>query len=182
MNLVLLDRDGVINKDPAEKLYVTRWADFHFLPGAIPAIKKLNKAGFKIAVVSNQAGVSKGLFTKKDLNSLTKKMLSELKSRGAEIKKVYYCLHRDEDNCFCRKPKTGLLKKAFSHFKAIPRRTFFIGDTIRDVEAGRKIGCKTILVLSGNTKIKEVKNWPVKPDYTAKNLKEAADLILAQQV
>lgn len=182
MSLILLDRDGVINKDPKEKLYVTKWADFHFLPGAISAIKKLNKAGFKIAIISNQAGVAKGLFSRKALNLVTKKMLAKIRASGGGIKKIYYCLHRSQDNCSCRKPKTGLLKKAFSHFKAQPDRTFFVGDCDRDVEAGRKIGCKTILVLSGKTKLKEINSWPIKPDYIAKNLKEAVDLVLTKQI
>lgn len=178
MKLILLDRDGVINKDPQKKLYVTKWVDFHFLPGAISAIKRLNKAGFKIAVISNQAGVAKGLFSKTDLNLVTKKMLAKIKARGGGIKKVYYCLHRNEDNCCCRKPKTGLLKKAVSYFNAFPRQIFFIGDSRFDVEAGHKFGCKTILVLSGKSRLKDIKNWPVRPDYVTKDLNSAVDLVV----
>lgn len=182
MKLIFLDRDGVVNKDPQEKLYVMKWSDFHFLPGVISAIKKLNKAGFKIAVISNQAGVAKGLFSKKDLSLVTKKMLEKIKARGGEIKKVYYCLHCSQDNCQCRKPKIGLFKKALSYFKTTPSQTFFVGDSEPDVIAGHKIGCRTVLVLSGKTKLKEIKNWLIKPDYVAKNLKEAVDSVILKQV
>ncbi|MDP2917912.1 MAG: HAD family hydrolase, partial [bacterium] len=143
MKVVFLDRDGVINKDPQEKFYVMKWSDFHFLPGAISAVKKLNKTGFKIAIISNQAGVGKELFKRGVLRSITKKMLAKIKARGGKIKKVYYCLHRSQDNCPCRKPKTGLLKKAFLYFKAAPSDTFFIGDSEVDVIAGHKMGCRT---------------------------------------
>lgn len=181
MKLVFLDRDGVINKDPQEKFYVMKWSEFHFLPGAISAIKKLNKASFKIAIISNQAGVGKGLFKKGALGSITKRMLLKIKARGGEIKKVYYCLHRSQDNCLCRKPQTAMLKKAFLYFKTAPKDTFFIGDSEVDVIAGHKMGCRTILVLSGKTKLKEVKHWTLKPDYTAKDLRMAVDKIVLKQ-
>lgn len=182
MKVVFLDRDGVINKDPEENLYVMKWNNFYFLPGAISAIKKLNKADFKIAVISNQAGVAKGLFTKKTLDLITARMLKKIKEKGGEIEKVFYCLHKSQNNCRCRKPKTGLLKKALNYFKVSSSQAFFVGDTDRDVIAGHKIGCRTILVLSGKTKLKDIKNWKVKPDYLARNLKEAVDLVILKKL
>ena len=155
--LIFLDRDGVINVEPGERLYVMRWKDFRFLPGAKTAIRKLTKAGYKIFIISNQAGVGKGLFTQKALDGITKNMIAEVRKFGGDIEGVYYCIHKSEDNCNCRKPKIGLLEKAlrelFPESPAIAKDSvYFIGDDKRDIEAGYKIGRRTALVLSGKTK------------------------------
>ncbi|MCX5657812.1 MAG: HAD-IIIA family hydrolase, partial [Candidatus Omnitrophica bacterium] len=129
--IIFLDRDGVINRDPAEKRYVTRWSDFEFLPYAVATLKKLNKHGYDIIVASNQAGISRGLFTLKDLELINKRMLEALAKEGARIKAAYYCHHHDEDNCSCRKPKTGLFVKAIENLEIGKFRwqdTYFIGD------------------------------------------------------
>lgn len=175
---VFIDRDGVINRDPQEKLYVTSWADFHFLPGSVEALKKLTERGYKIAIISNQAGVSKGIYTMEKLNEITQNMLKELNSGGASIYSVQYCIHRDTDNCDCRKPRIGLFKKAAEGINVNFGNTYFVGDTKSDIEAGKAIGCKTILVLSGKTKnAKEANDWPSKPDFIVKNLQAAVSII-----
>ena len=107
MKAVFLDRDGVINQYPGDTKYVSSWADFHFIPGGKLALKRLKVVGYKIFIISNQAGVAKGIYSEGRLNEITGNMLSELSSAGIEIAGVYYCTHRDEDNCSCRKPKTG---------------------------------------------------------------------------
>lgn len=176
--IIFLDRDGVINRDPAEKKYVTCWSDFEFLPCAIETLKKLNKHGYDIIVASNQAGISRGLFTLKDLELINDKMLETLAKEGAGIKATYYCHHHDEDNCSCRKPKTGLLTRAIDDSGIEKFRwqdTYFIGDGKVDVEAGKKLGMKTILVLSGKTAESDLKSWDIKPDFIAGDLKEAVE-------
>lgn len=178
MKLIFLDRDGVINEDPANKRYVTQWEDFHFLPHAIKAVKKLNDNGFEIAILSNQAGVAKGLFTLERLNEITQRMVRIIETAGARIRSIHYCPHGDEDNCDCRKPKTGLFQKAVVGLDIDFKATYFIGDGVMDVEAGKAMGCKTILVLCGKTKRKEVDNWKVKPDYIVKDLWEAVNVVL----
>ena len=187
MKIIFLDRDGVINRDPGFGGYVTSWEEFEFLPGALEAIKKLNQAGFDVIVISNQAGVAKELYTLQDLDEITKNMLKEVEKAGARIHAVHYCLHKDEDNCSCRKPKTGLFSQATKGLQASPVRnrrfsngvnfsdTFFVGDNRRDVLAGKAIGCKTIFVLSGNTKLQDL---DVKPDFIAKDLLVAVDKIV----
>ncbi|MFC1658182.1 D-glycero-alpha-D-manno-heptose-1,7-bisphosphate 7-phosphatase [Candidatus Omnitrophota bacterium] len=181
MKVVFLDRDGVINEYPGDTRYVTSWQEFRFLPDAKEALKRLTQAGYKIFIISNQAGVSKGIYIQEALEVMTTKMLAELNQAGAEISGVYYCLHRDEDNCSCRKPKAGLLEKALKEHD-IPREAlesaFFVGDSIRDVQAGKSAGCKTILVFSGKEKPGNLTGWPLQPDFTAKDLLEAVDIIL----
>lgn len=119
--IIFLDRDGVINRYPGDTKYVTTWRQFKFLPGVKTSIKRLNKAGYSIFIISNQAGVTKGIYAKKKLNLITKNMLSEIKNHSGEIKKVFYCIHTSDDNCSCRKPRTGLIKEAFRSLGIRPK-------------------------------------------------------------
>lgn len=181
MKVLFIDRDGVINEYPGDTRYVTSWGEFCFLPNTKSALRKLTKSGYKIFVVSNQAGVAKGIYSKEELDRITNNMLKELGASGVKITGVYYCIHRDEDNCSCRKPKAGLLKKALKDHD-IPEdvlgNSFFVGDSIRDVQTGQSIGCKTILVFTGKEKAGNQTHWPVKPDFTAADLSEAVDIII----
>ena len=178
---IFLDRDGVINKDPggwAKNSYVTRQDDFFFIDGAIEALKKLKEAGYRICIVSNQGGISKGHFTQEDLDSVNEKMLAEIEKGGGRIDELYYCPHHDKDNCNCRKPKTGLIEQAIKKADVELKNTFIIGDDVRDIELGKKMEMKTIFVLSGKRSLSDVKNWPAQPDYIKKDLREAVEWIL----
>ena len=178
MKTIFLDRDGVINKYPGDKLYVTSLRKFRFLPLARKAITLFSKAGYRIFVASNQAGVGKGIYTQKTLDLITARMLKDIEQAGGKINKVYYCTHRKEAGCSCRKPKPGLLKKAAQEFKFSLKGTYFIGDTMRDVLTARAAGCKSILVLTGKEKLANQKNWEAKPDFVFKDLLEAAKFII----
>lgn len=183
MRVVFLDRDGVINEYPGDFEYVKSWSEFHFLPEVKPALKRLDDRGFKIFIISNQAGVLKGIYPQKELDLITKNMLQELSKYGIDIAGVYYCIHRQEDNCACRKPKTGLVDMAITKLKEEgPKielsKSYFIGDTIRDIETGKAAGLKTILVFSGKEKPENKNNWQIKPDFTARDLAGAVDLVL----
>lgn len=175
MKTIFLDRDGVINRDPGFGGYVTSWSEFEFLPGALEALRKLNQAGYRVIIISNQGGVSKGLYTLKGLNELTQKMIKAVEKAGGKIYSTHYCPHQDEDNCDCRKPKTGLFIQAARGLEINFARTFFVGDNRRDVLAARAIGAKSIFVLSGNTKLEEL---DVQPDFVAGDLLEAVDKIV----
>ncbi|MFA5059095.1 MAG: HAD-IIIA family hydrolase [Candidatus Omnitrophota bacterium] len=181
MKIIFLDRDGVINKFPGLGKYVTKVKDFHFIPGALKAIKDLTDAGYMIFIVSNQAGVARGVYTKAKLDQITAHMLKEIKKTGGRIKKIFYCTHTSEQNCDCRKPKIGSIKRAFGMINKDIRsadKSFFVGDAHFDMQAGRNAGLKTILVLSGIDHRREMKKLGVKPDYTVKNLLEATRIIL----
>ena len=177
--IVFLDRDGVINQYPGDTKYVTNWRQFRFLPGAKDALKQLNQAGYSIYVISNQAGVSKGIYTQESLDEITENMLRELNEAGVKIEEVTYCTHLTKDNCSCRKPKTGSIEKVL---KALDIKDtsgiFFVGDATTDVETGKSAGLKTILVFSGREKPQNRTSWQVLPDYTAQDLPSAVHIIL----
>ena len=178
--IIFIDRDGVINKDPGgwtEHGYVTKWEDFYFIQGAKEALRKLADEGYMIAVISNQAGISKKYYSKEILDDVTGKMLKEIGEAGRNIK-TYYCLHQNSDNCDCRKPKTGLFRQAEKELGIAAAGNFFIGDNRTDVAAGMAMGLKTIVVLSGKTALEEMREWEIKPDYIVDNLEEAVIFIL----
>ena len=179
MKVIFLDRDGVINKYPGDRLYVTSLGKFRFLPRAKEAIALLSKKGYGIFVASNQAGVGKGVYAQKTLDSITAKMLGDIERAGGKITKVYYCTHRKEAGCGCRKPKPGLLKKAARQFKVDLRKAYFVGDTIRDVLTAHAVGAKSILVFCGKEKLANQKNWEAKPDFVFKDLFAAAKFLIS---
>lgn len=186
MKVVFLDRDGVINEYPGDADYVKSRSEFKFLPGVKDGLKRLTDGGFRIIVISNQAGVAKGIYSRQELDLITADMLREIERAGAAITAVYYCTHRDADNCSCRKPKTGLIDMAVARIKSEglePQlsQSYFIGDTIRDVETGKAAGLKTILVFSGKEKPDNKDKWVPPPDYTAPDLSGAVDLILSRR-
>ncbi len=168
--VVFLDRDGVINEFPGYGNYVTSWREFKFIPGSIEAIKKFKDCGFWVFVISNQAGVGKNIFSQKDLDIITTNMLKVLEKKGARVDGVYYCIHKPEDNCNCRKPKAGLLEKALEEAGIKKYKGFFIGDAITDIETAHRFGIDSVLVLSGREKLHSVKDWLIKPDYIFDNL------------
>jgi len=179
MKVVFLDRDGVINQYPGDTNYVNNWGEFKFIPGSIEGVKKLNSYGFKLYVVSNQAGVSKGLYSQKDLDEINENMLKEFKVQGTKVDGIYYCTHSKRDNCDCRKPKDGLLRQAVLNSGMTFESSFFIGDSFMDMEAARCFGAKTLLVLSGKEKISNRGQWEFEPDHVSADLKSAADYLCA---
>jgi D-glycero-D-manno-heptose 1,7-bisphosphate phosphatase len=177
MKVVFLDRDGVINKYPGDRLYVTSLKKFRFLPRVKQAVALLTGAGYKIFVASNQAGVGRGIYAQTTLDRITLKMLERIQKQGGKIDKVYYCTHRKEAACFCRKPKPGLLRAAAKEFKFNLKNAYFIGDTVRDIFTAKNAGCRSILVLSGKEKLANRKNWQVKPDFVFFDLLAAAKFL-----
>ena len=149
--VVLLDRDGVINRKPPEHDYVKTWSEFEFLPGAIEALKLLTQNGYDIYIVTNQRGIARGIIDEHDLNVIHEKLTEELKKHGARIKRIYYCPHGLDDGCGCRKPKPGMLFQAASENDFDLTRAIFIGDDERDLQAGDAAGCETVLVKQGKT-------------------------------
>ena len=179
--IVFIDRDGVINQFPGNGLYVTKVKNFHFLPRALEGLKILTDAGCENFVISNQAGVGKGVFSQDKLNRITRKMITQAEKYGGKINKVFYCTHRADAGCICRKPGIGNLTKAFQSINRSMRsakNAYFIGDTKADIETGFNAGCTTIFVLSGRENRKYMRTWTVKPDYIAKDLFEATKIVI----
>ena len=165
---VFLDRDGTINVDRG---FVYRIEDFEFMDGAIEAIHLLNRNSFKVIVASNQSGIARGYYTEEDLKRLHRFINGELAKYGGWIDRFYYCPHHPQAkiekyraNCRCRKPKAGLLERAIEDFDVNITQSYLVGDSLRDIEAGKAVGCRTILIAPelGAKKVdfsKEVANW-----------------------
>ena len=177
---VFLDRDGVINRTPRER-YITRWADFHFLPGTLAALRRLNQSGRMVVVVSNQAGVGRGIMPAARLAEITRRMLAGIRRSGGRIRAVYYCTHRPWARCSCRKPKLGLLRRAARRLRIDLARSFLVGDNATDIAMGRAAGLTTLLVLSGAGRRSAVKKPAARPDRVARNLPEAVGWILRRE-
>ena len=146
--VILLDRDGVLNKKAPKAQYVGIWEEFEWLPGAKEALGMLKSAGYTVIVITNQAGIGRCLMRESDLSEIHSRMNKELQKNGAVIDAFYYCPHGWDEGCDCRKPKPGMFFQAQRNFHLDLSRTFYIGDDIRDVEAGRAAGCPTLLVSS----------------------------------
>ena len=175
---IFLDRDGVINKKAADGDYIKSWDEFEFLPRVKEAIRRLNKSGFLVIIASNQRGIARGLMTEDDLKEIHTKMQQELAKEGAKIDGIYYCPHDIEDHCGCRKPEPGLLLKAAREHDIDLSQSWMIGDRETDIEAGKRAGCRTILIgsalASGTLK-------GMGPDLVAKSLAEAVDKLLGRE-
>jgi D-glycero-D-manno-heptose 1,7-bisphosphate phosphatase len=145
--LVILDRDGVINFDSSD--FIKSPEEWTAIPGSLPAIKRLNDAGFIVCVATNQSGVGRGLFTIETLNQIHDKMTKQLAALGGKIDNIVYCPHKPEDNCACRKPKSEMIRRLMNQYHTPPENTWVIGDALRDLQAGEAEGCQTILVRTG---------------------------------
>jgi D,D-heptose 1,7-bisphosphate phosphatase len=178
---VFLDRDGVITSY-GDHIY--KIEDFHFIDGSSEAIRMINESGLLAVVITNQAGIARGLFTEKQMNKFNEYMLDSLAAEGAHIDSIYFCPHHPTigDNpeltksCFCRKPKPGMIFQAKTDFDIYLGSSWLVGDSYSDIGAGRSAGCKTILVESG---IKE--RGEIQPDFKAKNLYEAVTEVILKR-
>lgn len=173
---VLLDRDGVINRK-IRNGYVIAWSQFAFLPGALDAMRMFRDAGYVPLVVSNQAGVGKGLMTHSTLNEITRRFSRRIEAAGGRIGKVYYCVHRREQRCACRKPRAGLLFAAQRDFHFDLAETYMVGDSKSDLIAAARAGCAAVIV-SGNA-ASQLNEWVVPPNAVAPDLRAAAEFILS---
>jgi D-glycero-D-manno-heptose 1,7-bisphosphate phosphatase len=145
---ILLDRDGVINHDSDE--FIKSSAEWLPIDGSLEAIALLNQNGFHVVVITNQSGLARGLFDKKTLNSIHQKMRDEAAKFGGQIEAIYFCPHQTSDLCDCRKPKAGLLKQFAADYDVDLSQVYFIGDSLRDIQAAQTGGAMPILVKTGN--------------------------------
>jgi D-glycero-D-manno-heptose 1,7-bisphosphate phosphatase len=171
-----LDRDGVINQKAPEGDYITRWEDVKFLPGVAEAIVKLNRAGWQVIIITNQRCVAKGLVSIPELEMLHERMRAWLFERGAVINAVYYCPHeKTQPPCSCRKPEPGMLIQAVREHLIDMDGSWMIGDSVSDIEAGRRAGCKTVRIQPANKEADQT------ADIRATSLLEAVSRIIQMQ-
>jgi D-glycero-D-manno-heptose 1,7-bisphosphate phosphatase len=148
---IFLDRDGVIN---VERGYTHRLEDFVILPDVMEVLKHLQEKGFLLVVVSNQSGIGKGLYTQADVETIHQFMQNEMTKAGVKLSEIYYCVHHpDTCRCICRKPDSLFVEKALARFGIDAKKSYFIGDKERDVEAAEKARVKGILI-EANTSLK----------------------------
>jgi D-glycero-D-manno-heptose 1,7-bisphosphate phosphatase len=143
---IILDRDGVLNKKPPRAEYVRSWNEFQWLAGAKQGLRLLKAAGYRVVVVSNQAGIGRGIMTEADLTDIHDQMKMEAQQAGGQIDAIYYCPHEWDKDCACRKPRPGLLFQAQREFHLDLSRTPFFGDDERDGEAAEAAGCPFVQV------------------------------------
>ena len=146
LRTVFLDRDGVLNRKLPEGRYITTCSEFQPLPGVPQAIARLNRAGLRVVVVSNQRGIARGLYTADDVRQIHASFQSELQSQGAHIDAFYFCPH-DAHQCDCRKPLPGLFLQARADFPEIAAASsIMIGDSLSDIEFGHRLGMTTLFL------------------------------------
>ena len=170
----------MINVPPTQKGYITCWEEFRFLPGALAALRALRTTRWKVIIVSNQAGVNRGIFSAYRLREITRRMHQVIRAAGGQVHAAYYCTHLPEAGCTCRKPRAGLLRKAARRFSINLEESFVVGDNVTDILMGKSMRCRTILVLTGVTNRRGLRQAGVTPDRVVRNLREAVDWILHQ--
>ena len=147
MKLVILDRDGVINQDSDQ--FIKNPSEWKPIPGSLESIAKLNHAGYRVVVASNQSGIGRGLLDMGALNAINDKMYRVLAQVGGRIDALFYCPHSAEANCDCRKPKAGMFIDISQRFNVDLAGVPSIGDSLRDLQAAASVGAQPMLVLTG---------------------------------
>ncbi|AGB42166.1 histidinol-phosphate phosphatase family protein [Halobacteroides halobius DSM 5150] len=183
---VFMDRDGTVSKEIG---YVNHASRYELLPRTSLAIKKLNQAGIKALLATNQAGVARGYFKEEMIGEVHAKLERLLAQEDAYLDEIYYCHHHPDvgegkfnKNCNCRKPKPGMLLQGAEEFDLDLNKSYMVGDKISDVETARRVGAKGILVLTGYGRgnyENDRDSWEVKPDYVAEDLHDAVEWILS---
>ncbi|HTX24180.1 MAG TPA: D-glycero-beta-D-manno-heptose 1,7-bisphosphate 7-phosphatase [Steroidobacteraceae bacterium] len=146
---VILDRDGVLNREAPGAGYVRRPEDFHWLPGALEGLAALHRAGVRISVATNQSGVGRGLMSLEDLQQVHARMLAEASAGGGSLDAVFFCPHAPEARCACRKPEAGLIRAAIERSGIAPSESLVVGDDERDLQAAARAGVAAALVRTG---------------------------------
>jgi D-glycero-D-manno-heptose 1,7-bisphosphate phosphatase len=181
---VFLDRDGTLNE---EVNFVTRPEELRLFPETGPAVRTLNERQLVVCVISNQSGVARGLLTEDALVPIHRKLEAELHRHGAKVDRIYYCPHHPTAgiapyniDCACRKPKPGMLKWGEEEFGLDLARSFVVGDSVVDIQAGNAVGARTVLVRTGygEASMEQCKMHNVPVGYVANSITEAVDHIM----
>ncbi len=176
---IFMDRDGVINENKDD--YVKSWEEFTFLPGVFEPLKKLANDDHALVIISNQSAIGRGIVTLGEVEEINDRMLEVIGAVGGRVDGVYYCPHRPDEDCDCRKPRPGLILRAAQQLGLDLTRSIIIGDAVSDVEAAQEVGCASIFVLTGRGSrelpkllAKGFKDVPV-----VENLAQAVELVPA---
>ena len=172
MKLCILDRDGVINHDSDQ--YIKSPAEWRPIAGSIEAIARLNQAGYRIAVATNQSGIGRGLFDMATLNAINDKMMELVFRQGGRIDAIFFCPHTAAENCGCRKPRTGMFEEIAARFHTELKGVPVVGDALKDLQSAEAVGAQPVLVLTGKGRITKEQSALPKKTLVFENLAEAA--------
>jgi D-glycero-D-manno-heptose 1,7-bisphosphate phosphatase len=173
---IFLDRDGVINERIVDG-YVSAWHEFCFLQDAQIALRETARLRLPVLVVSNQSGVGRGLVARQALREITRRFVESVERHGGRIDGVYYCPHRPDEDCPCRKPKPGLLLQAARDWRIDLLASVMVGDTESDIEAARRAGCRSILLEAQSPAVENDANLDVGATALAQRVAELPILI-----
>jgi D-glycero-D-manno-heptose 1,7-bisphosphate phosphatase len=177
---VFLDRDGTINE---EVEYLNDPQQLRLIPGAAQAIRDLNEAGVPVILTTNQAGIGRGYFSEDTVRAIHQELSSRLAAHGAHLDAIYHCPHHPDEGCDCRKPRPGMLIRAAEEHGLDLGQSFVAGDKVSDLDAGRRVGCRTVLVLTGygSEQRDAFDQCGFQPDHVSDDLLAAVGWILAQE-
>ncbi len=178
---VFVDRDGVICRNRSD--YVKSWEEFVFLPGALEALTELARTDLYIVIVTNQSAINRGIVSAETVEEINSRMVLAIEAAGGRVDRVMYCPHRPDEHCACRKPQPGMLVMAAEDLGLDLAHSYLIGDAETDMQAGRAVGCRRYLVLTGRGRRQLVRSLICgKLDFVVKwNLKAAAKVIVRQK-
>lgn len=174
---VLVDRDGTLNVELGR--YAFDIKDFGVYPEVIKGMKLLSKTDYKLIMITNQQGIGKGRYTKKDAMRFNEHLKKFIEDNGGRINGIYFCPHLKEHKCSCRKPEIGMIMKAKEDFNLDLEKCFVIGDKTTDIEMGKRANCKTILVKTGYKG--EDRKVEAKPDFVADDFLQAANIVIQNE-
>jgi len=177
--VIFLDRDGVINRD--SRHYVKSWEEFEFLPGSLSAIRRLNAKGHAVIIITNQSAVNRRIIPIEVLQDIHLKLKQSVTSNGGKITDIFFCPHRPDEHCSCRKPNPGLILQALKKYSIDRASTTMVGDSPKDIECAANAGCRyRVLVKSGIRDDAErvLAARKIYPDFIAGDLSAAADWII----
>ncbi|MDM8543436.1 D-glycero-beta-D-manno-heptose 1,7-bisphosphate 7-phosphatase [Desulfococcaceae bacterium HSG9] len=177
--IVFLDRDGVINRDSPN--YIKNWSEFEFLPGALKALTRLTDNGFTTILITNQSAINRGLTSLVAIEHIHKMLKLTVESDGGRIRDIFFCPHRPDEACECRKPKPGLIWRASEKYGIDLSQTVMVGDNVKDIECAHNAGCgRAILVRTGSgvEAEKQMASMRLCPDYIVDDLMAAVNRII----
>lgn len=183
--LVILDRDGVINRDSDE--FIKTPDEWVPLKGSLEAIARLSQAGYEVVVLTNQSGIGRGLLSADSLGQIHGRMIEHLRQLGGQIQTILFCPHHPDHDCNCRKPRTGMYQELGSRLGISFNGVFSVGDSVRDLQAAQEAGANPVLVKTGNGR-KSLKTITQQPELGLEdtlvfdNLGSFVDALLAREI
>lgn len=181
MRVVFLDRDGVVNENRSD--HVKSWDEFVFIPGALEALRRLRQAGWCTIVITNQAIINRGTVARSVVNDINRQMVKTIAHHGGWVHGVFYCPHRPEENCTCRKPAPGLLLQAANRMNLQLDQCYLVGDALTDIQAGYAVGCQCALVKTGRgrNQLHEVDLSQYPPFHITSDISTAVEWLLHRE-